>query len=85
MQDTGKPYTDLEEIRIIPYTTHQSELVWHRDREDRMIEVIGETDWEFQFDNQTPQQLKSEIFIPKDTYHRVIKGTGDLKIKIKKL
>ena len=61
----------------------EEELVWHRDQNDREVEILEPTDWMFQFDNQIPQQLKDRLFIPKDTYHRVIKGTGDLQIRIK--
>ena len=28
---------------------------------------------------------KKKLFIPRETYHRLIKGTGDLKVKIYKL
>ena len=36
-------------------------------------------------DNQIPKQLKEgqTIFIPKGVYHRVIKGDGELIVKIK--
>jgi hypothetical protein len=60
-------------------------LEWHRDKKDRIVKVIGETDWRFQFDNQLPIQLKEGdvLRIPKESYHRVIKGNKDLKIAIK--
>jgi hypothetical protein len=58
--------------------------MWHRDREDRIIESIGETDWQVQLDNELPKVIKGEVFIPMGVYHRVIKGTGDLKIKLTK-
>lgn len=61
------------------------DLEWHRDREDRIVEVIGETDWELQMDNELPKKLKDRVFIPKEMWHRVIKGTGELKVKITKL
>ena len=61
------------------------DLEWHRDREDRIVEIIGETDWELQMDNELPKKLKGKIFISKETWHRVIKGTGELKVKITKL
>jgi hypothetical protein len=38
-----------------------------------------------QMDNELPQSLTETIFIPKNTYHRVIKGTGDLVVRVKKL
>lgn len=60
------------------------ELVWHRDEKDREVEVLQGEGWFFQFDNELPLELRQgvKISIPKLTYHRVIKGTGPLKIKI---
>lgn len=61
------------------------EFVWHRDKEDRIIESLDQTDWMFQLDNQLPKPIVGKIFIPKETFHRLIKGTGILKIKLEKL
>jgi hypothetical protein len=72
-------------IREFKNDTDSWELVWHRDREDRIIESIGETDWMIQIDNELPKQIRGEVFIPMGIYHRLIKGTGDLKIKLQKL
>ena len=72
-------------IREFSQNTDSSEMLWHRDKEDRIIESLEETDWMFQLDNQLPQKISGEIFIPKEVYHRLIKGTGDLKIKLIKL
>ena len=80
--------TKLEDnifIREFNQQTDSSEMLWHRDKEDRIIESLEETDWMFQLDNQLPQKISGEIFIPKEVYHRLIKGTGDLKIKLIKL
>lgn len=79
------PYTQEGEIRTFNQDTSEDELVWHRDREDRIIDPLSPTDWKFQFDNQTPVNITRLLFIPKNTYHRLIKGTGDLIIKVKKL
>ena len=62
----------------------ESELKWHWDEEDREIESLENTDWLFQFDNQLPVEINKKIFIPKGVIHRVIKGTGDLKLQITK-
>ena len=83
--DTGRPYIEEGEVRTFTQNISEEELVWHKDREDRIVEVLESTDWQFQFDNNIPQQLKSRLFIPKEIYHRIIKGTGDLKIKVIKL
>ena len=81
-----KPYQELRTFDTIQRKFKQdvpeSELVWHRDLRDREVTVLGDTDWMFQFEDEIPQQLKDIIFIPKDTYHRLIKGTGELNILI---
>jgi hypothetical protein len=69
-------------IRTFKYETDSEEFEWHRDREDRLIETLVETDWLIQMDNKLPKRIEGKIYIPKETYHRVIKGTGDLKIKL---
>lgn len=78
------PFSEQNNIRIFDQEVNEDELVWHRDREDRIVEAVNDTDWQFQFDNQLPQKI-DKIFIPKDTYHRIIKGKGNLKIKVTKL
>ena len=76
--------SDNEFIREFKGDTDSGHYHWHRDREDRIIESIGETDWMIQIDNELPKVI-DKVFIPMGVYHRVIKGTGDLKIKLKKL
>ena len=88
-QDSGKPYTDLEItddyiLREFSELIDPIELLWHRDDEARTVEIIGETDWMLQLDNSLPTSLQERIFIPKHEWHRVIKGTGTLKLKIYK-
>lgn len=83
------PYTDNKKTdyteRVFTEDTPDEEFVWHRDREDRLIEIVEKTDWMFQFDNKLPVNITQSLFIPKGTYHRLIKGTGRLKVKIFKL
>ena len=69
-------------IREFYQDTDSGEFMWHRDFEDRIIESIGETDWQIQLDDELPKIIEGEFFIPMGVYHRVIKGTGDLKIKL---
>ncbi len=85
-----KPYTDLEItdqyiLREFSQDIDPIELMWHRDDEDRLVEIVGETDWQLQLDNQLPTSMNQPIFIPRHEWHRVIKGTGNLKLKIHKL
>ena len=84
-----KPYTDIEVtdkyiIREFNENIDPIELLWHRDDESRTIEILGETDWKLQLDNQLPTSLNQLIFIPKHHWHRVIKGNGNLILKIYK-
>lgn len=88
-QDSGKPYIDLEVtdeyiLRQFSENVDPIELLWHRDDEDRTVEIIGETDWSLQLDNSLPTSLQERIFIPRHQWHRVIKGTGVLTLKIYK-
>lgn len=85
-----KPYKehrikDNESIRTFSIE-NKEEFVWHRDKEDRIIESLDNTDWLIQFDNELPIQITSEIHIPKNKYHRIIPGeNNELKLKLKKL
>jgi len=84
-----KPYTDIETtdkyiIREFNENIDPIELMWHRDDENRTVEIIGKTDWKLQLDNQLPTSMNQPIFIPRHKWHRVIKGTGTLKLKIHK-
>jgi len=84
-----QPYTDIKVnnkyiIREFSQDIDPIELMWHRDDEDRTIEIIGETNWQIQLDNQLPTSINNIIFIPRHEWHRVIKGTGNLTLKIYK-
>ena len=72
-------------IREFSQDTDSGELVWHRDHESRIIEPIGDTDWMIQMDDELPKKIIGEVYIPMGVYHRLIKGSGDLKIKLVKL
>lgn len=71
--------------RTFSETLDESDLKWHWDEQDRLVSPTHKTDWMFQFDNELPIKLKEgeEIFIDAGRYHRVIKGSGDLKVKVK--
>lgn len=82
-----KPYSEKilsknYSIRTFNQNVDLEDLKWHFDEEDRIVEVIGETDWLFQFDDELPFTIKSPISIPKGRYHRIIKGEKDLVVKI---
>ena len=74
-------------IREFSKDVLSEELVWHRDRKNRIIEVIHGKNWQLQLDNQMPvslvEGLKYEI--PANTYHRVKRGTTNLTVKIQEI
>lgn len=88
-QSNDRPYTQSETesdiIRVFSEDVQEFELVWHRDKEDRIVTPLHKTDWKFQLDNDIPRIIEKEIFIPKETYHRLIKGTNNLKVRIQKI
>ena len=83
----SKPYIDKKInssiIREFSDDIDPIELMWHRDKHDREVEILEGQNWKFQLDNLFPQKI-NRIFIPKGTYHRLIKGTGRLTVKIYK-
>ena len=78
------PYTDKDNIREFSSNVDELDLIWHQDKEDRLVEVLEGEGWKFQRDNNVPVDMKvgDRIFIPEGEIHRIIKGTTDLKIKI---
>jgi len=76
--------TESVVIRTFSSDTDESELKWHWDEEDRLVEPLNENDWQFQFDNQLPERIYKPIHIPAGVIHRVIRGTTDLVVKITK-
>ena len=83
------PFNEIIEdnisTRIFSSETNLELFVWHRDKEDRIIECEHQTNWMFQKDNELPINFDRKIFIEKETWQRVIKGDGDLTLKVKKL
>jgi len=84
-----KPYTDHpidkgKWIRVFEPLINPNDLHWHKDETDRVICILNDTDWSFQFDNEVPFKLQRgmEFAIQKGVWHRVIKGTTKLSIMI---
>ena len=73
-------------IRKFYKDTNPDDLVWHRDREDRTVTVLEGKGWSFQYDDQLPIELKEgdQFLIERMTYHRLLKGTTELKVLIER-
>ena len=81
----SKPYTDEVKGRFKTRTfesnTDSHELVWHRDKADRIVTVLEGSGWFFQMDNNIPIELEEGdvLTIPKMEYHRIYKA-GNTKL-----
>jgi hypothetical protein len=89
MFESKQPYRDLKVtntyiIREFSKNVNPTELTWNCDKEDRLVEIIGKTNWKLQLDNQLPTPLNESIFIPAGEWHRLVKGNGKLTLKIYK-
>lgn len=89
---SGKPWKEFDLLngdilRVFDKDFPEEDLVWHRDHEDRRIYVIESRGWKLQMDNKEPVHLfrNFQHTIQKDEYHRLIKGHGNLVIRVKKL
>ena len=82
------PFRQTKEGSVIRRTFSEgvdsADLVWHRDRSGRIVTVIESHGWHLQFDGGLPIPLVegSTYSIPARSWHRVIKGTGQLRIVI---
>ena len=78
---------DSYNYRTFDSAINENELKWHFDREDRIVVCEHDTDWFIQMDNRLPELIvkNKEYFIQRGEYHRIIKGTGDLTVRVLKL
>ena len=74
----------FKSIRTFSKDVNEMDLIWHADKENRVINILEGNGWKFQFDEQLPFEMIDgiDIVIPKGVIHRVIKGKGPLKIKV---
>jgi hypothetical protein len=84
-----KPYNDVRInrrtlLREFNARIDDIEYTWHRDEDDRIIEVFSGAGWQLQLDNQLPVLLESgcEYYIPAGVWHRLHKSNDNLTILI---
>ena len=90
LEDTGRPYqnlsfTDKCIIREFSSDIDPEEFKWHQDDQDRVVTILEcGKGWGFQYDNELPYEVAPGdiLFILRHEWHRVIKGEGNLVIKI---
>ena len=90
--DYYKPFEDFEKsiydkvfTRVFKENIKDKQLIWHKDRKDRVVKVIYGTGWKLQYDNELPTELEigHNYYIKKEQFHRLHKGNSELKIEIK--
>lgn len=92
IEDQSLPFTEevIDNTTIIRHFTpgHPEHLYkWHADEEDRIVEVLEDSDWRFQYDNEMPIPLVTgaDIKIPTGVIHRIIPGSTKLSLKVNKI
>jgi len=75
---------DNKLIRTFSPEVDSDELVWHQDLRDRVVTIIESGGWQFQREDELPIKLMNEqvLFIPKQSWHRVLKGMSKLVVEI---
>ena len=92
LEDYYKPFEDFENsiyknvfTRVIKEDVEDQQLIWYKDRKDRVVKVIYGTGWKLQYDNELPTELElgKNYHINKEQFHRLHKGNSELKLEIK--
>lgn len=82
------PFSEIKDNDVILRTfspdVDSDELVWHKDLKDRKVTIVEDGGWEFQEEDKLPIKMypNQTIWIPKLSWHRVIKGHSELKVEI---
>ena len=78
-------YTDNGDIRTFD-NPNEDDLVWHRDKENRHIDVLEGEGWSLQYEDELPTEMHvgDEFYIPEMVFHRLIKGSTKLVLRLEK-
>ena len=83
-----RPYSDVDlsgrVMRTFRVEVDSEEMQWHRDARDRHVTVVSGKGWLLQIDDRLPVAMTVGVtlFIPRDVWHRVHRGSTDLVILI---
>ena len=92
LEEYYKPFDDFEKsiadrifTRVFKEDVKQEQLIWHKDKKDRIVKVVYGIGWKLQHDNQLPTKLEigQNYHINKEQFHRLHKGDSELKLEIK--
>lgn len=85
---TPRPYSELRRgdtiLREFRGDVDSEDLIWHQDERDRRVTVVEGKDWKLQLQDGLPlQMVEGDTYdIPARTWHRLIRGQGNLRVKI---
>lgn len=85
---TPRPYSELRRgdtiLREFRGDVDSEDLIWHQDERDRRVTVVEGKDWKLQLQDGLPfQMVEGNTYdIPARTWHRLIRGQGNLRVKI---
>ena len=82
---TQKRLNENTILRKFSRSVSESQLEWHRDHQDRVVEVLYGDGWMFQRDESVPVQINegTAFKIKANEWHRIIKGSdSDLVLMI---
>jgi len=84
MKRKSKSSEDDEPSSVyLEHTDSHDFLEWHTEKSDKTVVSVYPTDWKFQFEDELPTSIDSEIFVPKNTSFRLLRGTSPITIQIK--
>lgn len=86
----GLPYTEQKlsndsMLREFREDVPPDDLEWHMDRRDRIVTVVEGSGWMLQLESGLPFEMVPGRSYPirRESWHRVIKGTGPLHVLIR--
>ena len=84
--------TQLDENRVMRYFSKDladSELIWHRDRESRVVRMVEGKGWYLQLDGKLPKPIRlgESYRIPAGNWHRLIRrpDSSNLTVIVEKM
>jgi len=85
----GRPYKEImisesSMVREFSCDVPTEELEWHMDRRNREVTVLEGAGWRLQLESGLPfEMLPGHTYgIPRESWHRVIRGQGTLRVLI---
>ena len=79
-----KRFPDNRILREFSEIVPAEDLEWHMDRQDRKVTVVEGRNWKLQLESGLPFTIcpGETYFIPKESWHRLLRGSGKLRIII---